>query len=94
MGADVEPCIVVVVVRDVEEGISLPQFVWALIMSREHLWRFLQTQAFADNVVALYGEMELQQILNQFFDRALYYGVLGYVKARNRAAQPDSQPAA
>jgi hypothetical protein len=55
--------------------------VWALLLSRDHLWHFLRHQSFADNVVALYGELELQRLLNQFFDRALYYAVLGYEEA-------------
>jgi hypothetical protein len=66
--------------RRAAEGVGLHQFVWALVISRNHLWQFLQAQAFADNIVALYGELELQQMLNQFFDRALYYGVLGYAR--------------
>jgi hypothetical protein len=67
--------------RRAAEGIRLHQFVWALLLSRDHLWHFLRHQSFADNVVALYGELELQRLLNQFFDRALYYAVLGYEEA-------------
>lgn len=70
-----------VATRRAGEGISLHQFVWALTLSRDHLWHFLRHESYADNVVALYGEMELQRLLNQFFDRALYYGVLGYEEA-------------
>lgn len=62
-------------------GFRLHQMVWALQLSREHLWQFLRHQSFADNVVALYGELELQRQLNQFFDRAIYYAVLGYEQA-------------
>jgi hypothetical protein len=68
--------------RRAAEGVGLHQFVWALVISRNHLWQFLQAQAFADNIVALYGELELQQMLNQFFDRAVYYGVLGYTEGK------------
>jgi len=74
--------------RRAAEGIGLHQFVWALRTSRNHLWSYLRSHAFADNVVALYGEMELQQLLNQFFDRAIYYGVLGY-----QEAEEDNSPA-
>jgi hypothetical protein len=66
------------------EGVRLHQFVWALIISRNYLWQFLRTEAFADNVVALYGELELQQLLTQFFDRAVYYGVLQYDTINDR----------
>jgi hypothetical protein len=49
-----------------------------LITSRDHLWHFLQREAFACNVVELYGELELYQMLTQFFDRAVHYGIQGY----------------
>jgi hypothetical protein len=63
------------------EGIRLHQFLWALMLTRDHLLHFLRHEAFADNIVALHGELELHQLLNQFFDRALYYAVLGYEEA-------------
>jgi len=74
-----------VAARRAAEGIRLHQFVWALMMTRDYLWRFLRQQAFADNIVELHGEMELQQLLNQFFDRAIYYAMLGYEKADAQA---------
>jgi len=66
------------------EGIRLPQFVWAVVMSRNHLYQFLVGEAFADSIFELYSELELQQLLNQFFERAIYYGVLGYEEAREQ----------
>jgi hypothetical protein len=81
---DIEERFRAIAARRSSEGISLHQFVWALVISRNHLWQFLQREAFADNIVELFGELELQQMLNQFFDRALYYGILGYDEARDR----------
>ena len=63
------------------EGIRLQQFLWALMLTRDQLLHFLRHEAFADNIVALHGELEVHQLLNQFFDRAVYYGVLGYESA-------------
>jgi len=68
----------------VANGVGLHQFVWALVVSRDHLWQFLQENAMADGIVELYGRMELQQMLNRFFDSAIYYGVLGATKAESR----------
>ena len=59
------------------------------MLSRDRLWHFLRRQSFADNVVALYGELELQRLLNQFFDRAIYYAVLGYEEAGRCAPKGD-----
>src|SRR6476659_5387791 len=70
-----------VAARRSAEGIGLDQFVWALMLSRDHLWHFLRHESFADNIVALHGEMELNRLLNQSFDHALYYAVLGYEQA-------------
>jgi uncharacterized membrane protein YheB (UPF0754 family) len=70
--------------RRAAEGVRLHQFVWALVISRNHLWQFLQREAFADNVVALFGKLELQQMLNQFFDRAVYYGVRRFEEAEDQ----------
>jgi hypothetical protein len=61
----------------VEQGVGLHQFVWALVISRNHLFQFLQENAMADGIVELYGKLELQQMLDRFFDSAVYYGVLG-----------------
>lgn len=70
--------------RRAAAGVGLHQFVWALVISRSHLWQFLQREAFADNVIQLSGKLELQQMLNQFYDRATYYGVLGYTESKEQ----------
>jgi hypothetical protein len=71
--------------RRAAEGVGLHQFVWALMLTRDHLWHFLEQEGFADNIVELHGERELRQMLNQFFDRAVYYGILGYDEAGRKA---------
>jgi hypothetical protein len=67
--------------RRAAQGVSLPQLVWALVISRNHLWHFLQRESFVDNLLEVFGELEVLQLLNQFFDRATYYSILGYEEA-------------
>ena len=81
---DIEKHFVSIAERRAAEGIGLQQFVWALIISRNHLYRFLLGHAFADSIFELYNELELQQLLNQFFERAIYYGVGAYEATRER----------
>ena len=81
---DIETHFVSLAQRRAANGISVQQFVWALTVSRNHLHRFLLGQAFVDSIFELYSELELQQLLNQFFERATYYGVIGYEQARER----------
>ena len=75
------------------EGISLHQLIWALMMTRDYLLNFLRRQAFADSIVELHGELELDQLLNQFFDRAVYHAVLGYQAQPQTTAKSDLERA-
>jgi hypothetical protein len=70
--------------RRAEQGVPVQQFVWAILLSKEHLWGFLQREGLAEGPVEIFGELELLQLLEQFFDRALYYAVVGYEHARAR----------
>ncbi|HJX01197.1 MAG TPA: hypothetical protein VJ453_13585 [Terriglobales bacterium] len=71
------------------EGIHLHQYIWALTLTRDYLWRFLRQQAFADSIFDLHGELEVLQLLNQFFDRAIYYAILSYEEAVSTAVRKD-----
>lgn len=66
------------------EGIRLHQLVWALVLTRDHLWHFLQRDAFADTILELHGELELHTLLSHFFDRAIYYATLGHEEAQHQ----------
>ena len=79
--------------RRASEGIRLQQFVWAIISSRNHLHQFLLGHAFADSIFELYSELELQQLLNQFFERATYCGVVAYEEAIERDSAATAGPA-
>jgi hypothetical protein len=59
-------------------GVPVAQFTWALIMSKEYLWQFLLREAMADQAMQLLSELDFLLLLEQFFDRAIYYGVAGY----------------
>ncbi|HTW58227.1 MAG TPA: hypothetical protein VMD99_08855 [Terriglobales bacterium] len=75
--------------RRFSEGISLHQSVWVLMLTRDRLLHFLRREAFCDSIVELHGELELHQLLNQFFDRAVYYAILGYDEARQNNTKGD-----
>jgi hypothetical protein len=64
--------------RRATQGVSLSSYCWAIVLTKEHIWGFLQQQAFMTSPVELYGEMELLRLLDQFFDRALCYATEGY----------------
>jgi len=84
---DIEYRFVQVGTMRAEQRIPLSDFVWAMIITKESIWRFLQMQS-VERVFDLYGELELIHLIDQFFDRALYYATLGYSQAEraSRAA--------
>jgi len=68
------------------QRVPISQVLWAILLSKEHLWAFLQREAIVEGPVQLFGELELLQLLEQFFDRAVYYAVVGYERAEQRKA--------
>jgi hypothetical protein len=67
-------------------GVPVGQFAWALIMSKEYLWQFLLREAMADQAMQLLSELDFLLLLEQFFDRAIYYGVAAYDTVARREA--------
>ncbi len=68
--------------RRAAQGVSVADWIWGIVITKEHLWGFLQRESLVDRPFELYGELELLRLLDQFFDRAIYYGVLGYQQHR------------
>jgi len=71
--------------RRAMQGISAADVSWALILTKERLWEFLQRQGFLHSPVELYGEMELLWLLTQFFDQAICAAIQGYEQQVRRS---------
>jgi len=63
--------------RRARQGVPLSQFVFAIQTTKQVLWDYLLLEGLLEPE-DLIGEMELVRSLGQFFDRALYYAVVGY----------------
>ena len=68
--------------RRAAQDVGLPDLCWALVLTKEHLWSFLQEQGYLNSPVEIFGEMELLRLLDRFFDKALCYAAEGYEHAR------------
>ncbi len=68
------------------QGVPLSQLVYAIVLVRDHLWEYLKHEAGAEKPVEVFGELELLQLLEQFFDRAIYWAAVGYEQAQAEAA--------
>ena len=77
-GHDIEERYFEIGERRASQGVALSDFCWAIVMTKEHLWEFLQRQGFMQGPIEIYGEMELLRLLDQFFDRSLCFATEGY----------------
>ena len=55
---------------------------WVIVLTKENLWEYLKHEAGMERPVEVFGELEMLQLLDQFFDRAIFYASVGYEKAR------------
>ena len=64
-----------------QQGVPFSNLYWAICIAHEHLWGYMQQECLLDEPVEFWGGVILLRSLTQFFDRALYFALLGYEKA-------------
>lgn len=67
--------------RRAQQGVPLSQLIMVIVLTKENLWEFLRKESPLDRPVEVFGELEMLQLLEQFFDRAIFYAALGYEQA-------------
>jgi hypothetical protein len=68
--------------RRASQNVPFSQVAWAIVLAKDNLWEFLKLHSEMDRPVEVLGELEMLQLLDLFFDRAIYFAALGYEKAR------------
>jgi hypothetical protein len=63
------------------QGIPLSQLMWTITLTKDNLWEFVKKESVVERPVEVFGELEMLQLLDQFFDRAVYYAAVGYERA-------------
>jgi len=63
------------------DRIPVSAVVYGLVVTKVHLRDFIRASGLVDSAVQLYQEEELHLLVDQFFDRAIYYAVRGYEQA-------------
>jgi hypothetical protein len=80
-GFDVEQRYEEIGTRRVHQGVPISELVWVIILTKENLWEFLHKESLPKRPTDVFGEPEMMQLLDQFFDRAIYYASVGYERA-------------
>jgi hypothetical protein len=89
--ADIELRYLQVGERRACQGVSLADVIWGIVLTKEHLWSFLERQGSLRGALELYGELEFLRLLDQFFDRAVCYLAEGYEKGRVQTPEPHPE---
>lgn len=64
------------------QGVPISQVIWVIALVKENLWEYLKQESVMERPTEVFGELEMLQLLEQFFDRAQFYAAKGYEKAK------------
>ncbi len=68
--------------RRAAQSVPASQLTWTIILTKENLWEYLKKESTIERPPEIFGELEMLQLLDQFFDRAIYYGAVGHEQYR------------
>jgi hypothetical protein len=68
------------------QGVPSSQVTWTICLVKENLWEYLKQESVLEKPAEIFGELEMLELLDQFFDRAIFYAALGHERARETAA--------
>jgi hypothetical protein len=72
-------------IRRAQQGVPLSDLFWAVCATREYFWEYTERETLLDQPADFWGGVRLLHSLDQFFDRALYFVIIGYQTASKEA---------
>ncbi len=79
--AEVEQRYLEIGAKRAEQGVPASQVMWMIWLVRDNLCAYLQDHAELERPAEIFAEVELQEMLDQFFGHAIYYAALGHERA-------------
>ena len=67
--------------RRAGQQVPMSEVIWVIVLTKDNLWEFIKKESVLEHPVEVFGELEMLQLLEQFFDRAIYYASVGYEQA-------------
>ena len=67
--------------RRAQQGVPFSNLYWAVCIAQDTLWEYIEQECLLDEPVEFWGGVKLLRALTQFFERALYFVLVGYQKA-------------
>jgi hypothetical protein len=60
------------------QRVPMSEMTWVIVLTKENLLEFVKKESVMERPIEVFGELEMLQPLEQFFDRAIYYATVGY----------------
>jgi hypothetical protein len=67
--------------RRAQQGVPFSELFWAVCATREYFWEYTERETLLEAPADFWGGVRLLHSLDRFFDRALYFVILGYQAA-------------
>lgn len=79
---DIERRYTMIGIRRAEQCVPVSQLLWCIVLVKENLWEYLKENEILEDTAQTFGELELTQMVEQFFDRAMYFALRGHEQVR------------
>jgi len=66
--------------RRFQQQVSLSELIWVLVLTKETMWEYVKDMIL-ENQEQVAGELEVLELIGQFFDRAIHSTAEGYQQA-------------
>jgi hypothetical protein len=76
--------------RRASQQVPVSEVIWVIVLTKGNLWEFIRKESVLERPSEILGEMEMLQLLEQFFDRAIYYAAVGYELAEHPLRNPST----
>src|SRR5947208_16826145 len=67
--------------RRAGQGVPFSNMLWAVCITREYLWEYMQQECLIEEPVEFWGGVKLLHAVDRFFDEVLYFTLAGYEKS-------------
>jgi hypothetical protein len=74
-----------------KEGFALHEVVSAIVLLKRHLWIHILSDGQLSTAFELYQSLEMNNRVVLFFDRAIYYTIIGYEEAVRQEVKSDKK---
>ena len=64
--------------RRAEQKVPLSELIWAIILTKHNLWEYIDDVTFPDRISEVTDKQEVLNMLDDFFDEAMYAAAVGY----------------